>query len=44
LSIGEFQENLEFGMTEKVEPVESGGVESRVVVVYHREKPVEMAP
>jgi hypothetical protein len=44
LSIGEFEENLGFAVTEKAEPVERGWVESRVAVVNHREKPVEMAP
>jgi hypothetical protein len=40
-SIWEFHENLGFQMTEKIEPIESRGVERRVAVTNHREKPVQ---
>jgi hypothetical protein len=39
--IWEFHEDLGFQMTEKSEPMESGGVEWRIAVANHREKPVQ---
>jgi hypothetical protein len=39
----EFHENSGFVVTEKMEPVESGGVESHVAVINHSENHVERA-
>jgi hypothetical protein len=41
-SIDDFHGRRRFAVTEKIEPVESGGVESRVAVINHRENPVKL--